>query len=153
MLRNLFLDLDTMKDGGFGDVMREFYTSFADKDATTADFQRVVEKRAGRDMSWFFHEWVYGTGIPRYRFAWHAVPDAGGKYKVSCRVDQENVPEEFQMFVPLHIDFGAGKFASVRVFVKGRHSEFDLPLLPMEPKQIVFNDLESVLCEVEAVGW
>ena len=153
MLHNLFLDLDTMKDGGFADVMREFYTSFADKDATTADFQRVVEKRAGRDMSWFFHEWVYGTGIPHYRFAWHAVPEAGGKYKASCRVDQENVPEDFQMFVPLHIDFGAGKFASVRVFVKGPHSEFDLPLLPMEPKQIVFNDLESVLCEVEAVGW
>jgi hypothetical protein len=41
----------------------------------------------------------------------------------------------------------------VRVFVKGNHSEFDLPLLPMAPKRIVFNDLESVLCDVETVAW
>ena len=153
MLRNLFLDLDTMKDGGFGNVMREFYSSYAEKDATTADFQRIVEKQAGRNMSWFFREWVYGTGVPHYRFAWHASPGANGKYKVTCRVDQENVPEEFQMFVPLYIDFGGEKFARVRVFVKGRHSEFALPPLPMEPKRIVFNDLESVLCDVEAVDW
>ena len=153
MLRNLFLDLDTTRDGGFGNVMREFYSSYAEKDATTADFQRVVEKQAGRNMSWFFREWVYGTGVPHYRFAWHAAPGADGKFKVSCRVDQENVPDDFQMFVPLFIDFGGDKFARVRVFVKGRHSEFDLPPLAMEPKRIVFNDLESVLCDVEDVDW
>lgn len=153
MLRNLFLDLDTMKDGGFGAAMREFHESYAEKEATTADFQRIIEKQAGRDMSWFFRQWVYGTGIPRYRFAWRAAPTADGKFKVTCRVDQENVPEEFQMFVPLHIDFGGNNFAKVRVFVKGRRSEFDLPPMPMEPKRIVFNDLESVLCEVEAVDW
>ncbi|HKW50358.1 MAG TPA: M1 family aminopeptidase, partial [Candidatus Eisenbacteria bacterium] len=150
MLRNLFLNLDTMKDGGFDNIMREFYGSYAEKDATTADFQRVVEKYAGRNMSWFFREWVYGTGIPHYKFAWRAVPGADGKFKVTCRVDQENVPEDFQMFVPLRIDFGDAKFARVRVFVKGGHSEFALPPLPMEPKGIVFNDLESVLCDVEA---
>jgi len=133
--------------------MRDFYSSYAEKDATTADFQRIVEKQAGRNMSWFFREWVYGTGLPHYRFAWHAALGADGKYKVTCRVDQENVPDEFQMFVPLFIDFGGDRFARVRVFVKGHHSEFDLPPLPMEPKRVVFNDLESVLCDVEAVDW
>jgi len=153
MLENLFLDLDTMKDGGFGDAMREFHESFAEKEATTADFQHVIEKHAGRDMSWFFHQWVEGTGVPRYRFAWRVTPASEGKYKVTCRVDQEGVPEDFQMFIPLHMDFGGNRFAKVRVFVKGRHSEFDLPLVPMAPKRIVFNDLESVLCEVQTVDW
>jgi peptidase M1-like protein len=153
MLRNLFLDLDTMTDGGFGVVMREFYEEYSEKDASTADFQRIVEKHAGRDMSWFFREWVYGTGIPHYRFAWRATAGVDGKYKVTCRVDQENVPEDFQMFVPLHIDFGNNQFAKLRVFVKGRHSEFDLPPMPKEPKRIVFNDLESVLCDVVTVDW
>jgi hypothetical protein len=57
------------------------------------------------------------------------------------------------MFVLAHIDFGGDKFTRVRVFVKGHHSEFDLPPLAAEPKRIVFNDLESVLCDVEAVDW
>jgi hypothetical protein len=153
MLQHLFLDLNTMRDEGFDATMREFGETYAGKEATTADFQRVVEKHAGRDMSWFFHEWIYGTRVPRYRFAWHATPMGDGKAKVTCRVDQENVPEDFQMFVPLHLDFGGDKFAKVRVFLKGRHSEFDLPPMPMEPKRIVFNDLEAVLCEVENVAW
>jgi hypothetical protein len=153
MIRNMFLDLDTMKDGGFGDMMREFYSSHAGRDATTADFQRVVERYAGRDMTWFFREWVYGTGIPRYRFAWRSARAEDGKFKVTCRVDQENVPEDFEMFVPIQIDFGGNRYARLRVFVKGPHSEFDLPPLPSEPKAIVFNDLESVLCESKTVDW
>ncbi len=153
MLRSMFLDLDTMKDGGFGDMMREFYSTYAERDATTADFQHVVEKYAGRDMTWFFHEWIYGTGVPLYRFSWRSTPLPGGQFKVTCRVDQENVPDDFQMFVPIRIDLGGDRFAKVRVFVKGRHSEFDLPAVPAEPKSIVFNDLESVLCEVKTVDW
>ena len=153
MLRSLFLDLDTMKDGGFGDMMKEFYSTYAERDATTADFQAIVERYAGRDMSWFFREWVYGTGVPKYRFSWRTTRLPEDRFKVTCRVDQENVPEDFQMFVPLHIDLGGDQFARVRVFVKGRHSEFDLPPLPSEPKAIVFNDLEAVLCEVKTVDW
>lgn len=153
MLRNLFLELETMKDGGFMSAMREFYETFAEKDATTADFQQVIEKYAGRDMTWFFRQWVHGTGIPRYQFAWRTARTPDGKFKVTCRVDQTNVPDDFQMFMPLHIDLGGDRFAKLRVFVKGKHSEFDLPLLPEEPKAIVFNDLESVLCEVKTVEW
>ena len=153
MLRNLFLDLDTMKDAGFGAVMREFYTTYASRDATTADFQRIVEKHARQDMAWFFHEWVYGTGIPHYRFSYRVAAAEGGKFKVTCRVDQENVPEDFQMYVPIHLDFGGDRYSKVRVFVKGRHSEFDLPLVPERPVRVVFNDLESVLCEVKNVKW
>ncbi len=153
MLRNLFLDLETMKDGGFREMMREFYGTYGGHDATTADFQRMVEKHAGRDMSWFFREWIYGTDVPRYRFAWRVAPAEEGKFRVTCRVDQENVSGDFQMFIPVHVDFGGDRFAKVRVFVKGRQSEFELPLMPMEPKRIIFNDLESVLCEVENVDW
>jgi hypothetical protein len=104
-------------------------------------------------MSWFFDEWVYGTGIPHYRFAYKVTPAPDGKFKITCRVDQENVPEEFQMFVPIHLAFGNDKYSKVRVFVKGRHSEFDLPLVPARPAQVLFNDLQSVLCEVENVKW
>ncbi len=153
MLRNLFLDLETMNDLGFVGAMREFYETFAEKDATTADFQKIIERYAGRDMTWFFRQWVHGTGIPRYQFAWRTARTPEGKFKVTCRVDQVNVPDDFQMFVPLHIDLGGDRFAKVRVFVKGKHSVFDLPLMPEEPKTIVFNDLESVLCEVKPVEW
>jgi aminopeptidase N len=153
MLRNMMLDLNTMKEDRFRGMMREFYSSYAGKDASTEDFQHVVEKNIGMDMGWFFKEWIYGTGIPSYKYAWRSDGVPGGKYKVSLRVDQANVPEDFQMYVPVKVDFGDGKMARLRVLVRGSHSEQDLPLLPLEPKKIVFNDLESVLCDVEEVGW
>lgn len=173
MLRNLFLDLDTMKDDGFEATMREFYRTYAGGQATTADFQRMVEKHAGRDMSWFFRQWVYGTDIPRYRFAWRTQEeggprsggsgggsvgaDAGGagsaSYRVTCRVEQQNVSDEFQMFVPVRVEFGDDRFTRLRVLIKGPRSEFDLPPFPMRPKRIVFNELESVLCETEEAAW
>jgi hypothetical protein len=39
------------------------------------------------------------------------------------------------------------------VQVEGPKSEFELPLLPTAPRNVVFNDLESVLCEVEKAKW
>ena len=58
-----------------------------------------------------------------------------------------------QIFVPILIKFGGDRYARVRVPVTGRKCEFDLPLLPIEPEKIVFNDLDSILCEVEEVDW
>jgi hypothetical protein len=41
----------------------------------------------------------------------------------------------------------------VRVKVKGPVSEIELPLMPAEPRNIKFNDLEGVLAEVKSAGW
>ena len=64
-----------------------------------------------------------------------------------------NVADDFQMVVPLYVDFGDKKFIRLRSVVKGPLTQFDLPLLPMKPEKISFNDLESVLCEVDNVDW
>lgn len=51
------------------------------------------------------------------------------------------------------LDFGQERFARTRVLVKGPLTRVDLPLMPLKPEKIVFNDLESVLCEVKNVKW
>ncbi len=153
MLRNYFLDLNTMKEDTYRSMMREFFTSSVGRSVSTEDFQRVVEKYAGANMGWFFNQWVYGTGIPSYTYAYKVEEAPGGKYKVMLRVKQANVPPDFQMVVPVKIDFGDGKAARVRVLVRGAESEQQLPLMPLEPKKVIFNDLESVLCEVDTERW
>jgi aminopeptidase N len=153
MLRNFMLDLNTMKEDKYRSMMREFFTTYVGKSAGTEDFQRTVEKYAGMNMGWFFKQWVYGTAIPSYKYAYKVEEAPGGKYKVTLRVKQENVPADFQMFIPVKIDFGGGKAARVRVLVRGAESEQALPLMPMEPQKVIFNDLESTLCEAEEVSW
>ncbi len=153
MLRNLMLDLNTMNEDKYRAAMREFYTTYAGREASTEDFRRVVERAMGMNMEWFFRQWVQGTGAPSYAYAYRVEDAPGGKYRLTLRVDQSNVPEDFQMYVPVKIDFGDGKMARLRVLVRGAHSEQALPLLPLKPKGVVFNDLESVLCDVKEVDW
>jgi aminopeptidase N len=153
MLRVLMLDLNTMREDRFTTFLREFYATHAGGRASTLDLQTAAQRQIGADLEWFFRQWVRGTAIPTYRVAFRAEPAEGGKYRVRLRVVQENVPEDFEMYVPIAIDLGQNRWARMRVHVKGPRSEQDLPLMPFEPKGLRFNELEGVLCEFTTVPW
>lgn len=156
MLRVLMLDMKTMSETRFTKMMGDFYTSYRGRRASTADFRRVVEKHVGTDMKWFFDQWIYGSAIPKYRVARRTEEVDGGKYRVQLRVEQQNVPDDFRMYVPITVDLGGGQAVRVRTQVKGPLTEIELPLLPSAPKDIRFNDLNGVLAQVDDFkvdGW
>jgi len=153
MLRNLMLDINTMKEDKFLTLIKEFYKENVGKTVSTADFQKKAEDVMDEDLGWFFDQWVDDYKIPKYKFAYKTEKTEAGLYKVSCRVEQSEVPADFKMDVILKIDFGNNKSARLRKHITGELTEFELPLLDKKPKDIIFNDLESVLCEVDNVGW
>ena len=119
-----------------------------DETAFTEEFRAEVERVTGEDMSWFFAQWVYGTGVPVCRFTWRAEP-VDGQWRVRGRIETSGVPETFRFPVLLRVNFGPESFSRQRVWVNGPVTEFELPLAPKKPAEVVFNDLQSVLCEVE----
>ncbi len=153
MLRILLLDLVTMSEDRFTGMMQDFYRTYEGRRASTEDFQRVVERHTGVDMGWFFDQWVHSTAIPTYRVVHRTEPAGDGRVRVRLKIRQENVPDEFQMYVPVTLDLGKAGVARVRVKVKGPVSEIELPLMPAEPKSVTFNDLEGVLAEVKTGRW
>ena len=153
MLRILMLDLKTMNEDRFTQTMQDFYRTYQGKRASTADFRRVVEQHTGADMGWFFNQWIYGVAIPTYKVATRTEKMSDGQYRVRLQVQQEDVPESFLAYVPVTVDLGKDRVARVRVKVTGARSELELPLMPAEPKNIKFNDLEGVLADVKSVGW
>jgi hypothetical protein len=153
MLRNMALDLKTMKEDIFEATMKDFYTSYVGKEATTEDFRRIIEKHYRVDMGWFFKQWVYNTDIPVYNITYSLQEQPGAKYAVRCLIKQTGVPDDFQMTVPLYIDFGENRFARIRILVKGPLTDYTIPGLPIKPKDIKFNDLESVLCTIDDEDW
>ncbi len=152
MLRILLLDVKTMNEDRFTDVMRTFYATYAGKRAATSDLQRVVEEQTGQPMDWFFDQWVYGTGIPTYKVAWQA-EQSGDRWRVRLRVDQERVPPQFLMYVPVTLDLGGKESVRLRVKVTGARTEIELPPISARPKGLKFNDLEGVLAEVKEIPW
>jgi hypothetical protein len=153
MLRNLMIDLKTMNEDRFKGMMREFYSTYLGKQASTEDFQQIVEKHLGIEMGWFFRQWVYETHVPEYKFAYRTTRTSEGAYDVAVRVEQLEVPDDFAMFVPVTIRLKDNRNARMRVLVDARVKEFNVPGLPEEPAEVIFNDFNSVLCNVEEVDW
>jgi hypothetical protein len=57
--------------------------------------------------------------------------------------------DDFMMYVPVSLDLGGGQSARLRVKVRGKSSDIELPIMPAQPKSLKFNDLDGVLAEVK----
>jgi aminopeptidase N len=51
--------------------IREYYRRYRDSNATTADFEKVMEEVSGADLGWFFQQWLYRPGSPAVSGTWH----------------------------------------------------------------------------------
>ena len=152
MLRNMLVDLRTMKDDAFIAMMRDFYGTYRGKRASTDDFQRVVERHTGLPMDWFFDQWVRSSAVPTYRLRHRVERTPEGTFSVRLRIAQVGVPNDFRMLVPLFLDFGDDQSAMLRIWITGPVTEIELPPLPLKPRRIVLNPLESVLAKVKDDG-
>jgi hypothetical protein len=101
-------------------------------------------------MDWFFDEWVYGTAVPTYTFAWKVEQDSAG-YAAHVRVRQSEVPVGFGMYVPVLIKLAEGE-AIIRMLVVGPSTETVIRL-PSKPSTVELNPFESVLADVKTEGW
>ncbi len=157
MLRSLMWDgTAPVPDARFVAMMKDFTATYGGKSATTADFQRVVERHmvpalnATKDgkMNWFFNQWVYGTDIPRYEASLKADDAGGGEYRIHGQVSQQGVPQDFRTIVPIQLDFGKGNVTMIGML--GLMGEATVPIdvklkLPKAPKRVVVNANGEVL--------
>jgi len=47
------------------------HPNFKYKTATISDFQTICEQVSGKDLSYFFQEWIYGERYPNYLYSWY----------------------------------------------------------------------------------
>lgn len=123
------------------------------KRASTEDFRKLILEITGSDLQWFFDQWIYGNQHPTYVVAWKKEQITGGNWKVTLRVKQKNVPDDFTMLLPIKIQSSDKSFARMRLQVTGPNAEVVLPHFSFEPDDVIFNDLTSVLCDVETEGY
>jgi hypothetical protein len=148
---------DTKKgDEAFINMMRDFATTYAGKNASTGDFQRVVEKHAtdslkiatNGKLDWFFQQWVHGTAIPRYTSKFDFQDIGGGKYKVTGTITQSDVPDNFAVVLPMYVHFDkntASKFGStIIVGNQTKPMSFEIAL-PKKPQKFSVNHMHDVL--------
>ncbi|MEK7690711.1 MAG: M1 family aminopeptidase, partial [Bdellovibrionota bacterium] len=71
MLRNL------LGDEVFYAGIRKYTYAMQGKLAVTEDLKRALESASGRDLDWFFDQWVYKPGFPSFEVTWQTDPEGG----------------------------------------------------------------------------
>ena len=51
-------------DDAFWSGIRNYYAAYQNKNALTADFRKYMEVSSGKDLGWFFNQWIFSPGAP-----------------------------------------------------------------------------------------
>ncbi len=110
---------------------------FRYRSATTEGFRSVCESVSGKDLGYFFDEWVYGEGYPRYSYRWSSAPRTG-LYAVTVALSQTGSSAAtpfFRMPVDIRIA-GASRDTTIAVFNTASGESFSF-LVPFSPDSVL----------------
>jgi len=148
MLRMMMYDRKTV-DERFSAMMKDFIKTNYNKDVSTEDFKRAVERHMTKEMNvmgdgkmdWFFDAYVYGVEMPSYRLDYSISGNA-----ITGRITQSGVSDNFHMIVPIYADYGKGW---VRLGAATMHGNQTTDLgrleLPQQPKRLAVAAFKDIL--------
>lgn len=119
------------------------------RNASTSDLRSVCESVSGKELGWFFDQWVYGSGYPLVQYDWSAVPDgSGGLVEVRLRqTNKSSLPSFFTM--PLDIRFtDTSRDTTVTILFDTPTKSFTIRL-PFSPFNVILDPDKWMLMDVE----
>ena len=123
MLRN------EVSDSVFQKIIQFYYQQYKGSNADTRDFEAVAEKVSGKELTWFFDQWLYQPGMPQLEIRWK--PDA----KI-IRIKQTQ-KELFQFLLELSFVSKDGKKEVQKFFVNKKDQEFTINGNPTNTNVII----------------
>lgn len=133
----------TIGDGHFMSVLSRFSRENAGKLVSTGDFETEVEVVTGREMDWFFDQWIRDTGYPIYR-VYHTGSEAAGKvFTVRGQLLQEQDGRVFRVIVPMAFELENGDRITREIWNTKRRQTFEYAL-PDKVKRVLIAPDHSV---------
>ncbi len=69
-------------DSMFYKVCKTYQTRFANSNASTQDFNDLVNELSGKNYDFYFEQWIYGVGFPTYTTTWN---QTNGKFYLKVK--------------------------------------------------------------------
>ena len=143
-------------DTNFKAMMQDFTATFNNKAASTEDFKAIVEKHmiahmdldGDHRMDWFFNQYVYGTGVPEYRFGYQTSAETDGKVKVTLIFDRTGVPDGWKDTIPVYAYRSGKPMLIAWAPIRSNHQTLDFEM-PSAPEKIAIDSNEDTLAIVK----
>jgi tetratricopeptide (TPR) repeat protein len=127
-------------DAKFGQLLQQYVHEYSGKEASTASFQKMAERQNGKELGWFFAEWLDTIGVPDLQSEYVTFKTANG-FRISGTVKQDR--DLFRM--PVEIAAISGTKEEVRtVELSGKSTPFDITCFTM-PQKVVLDPNNKLL--------
>ena len=126
-------------DDVFQKIVQQYYQQYKGSNADTRDFERVAEKVSGKELKWFFDQWLYQAGIPRIKVQWKM---QGDELVINIHQTGKTL---FQF--PLTVGYSIGnKMMDKTVRVTKQNESFTIPV-SAKPSKLVLDPYVNLLFE------
>lgn len=113
---------ETMGKKEFSQLLRKFLEQFRNKNASIDDFERMTSQVAGKNMRYFFAQWVEGTGVPEFSVDYQIIRTRSGKFRTRGTIRQSFENLHMPVELTLHSE---GDEQTKILYLDGRSEDFD----------------------------
>lgn len=106
----------------FRQLLHRFLEQYRNKNASIDDFERLTTQVAGRNMRYFFAQWVEGTGVPEFSVDYQIIRTRSGKFRTRGTIRQSFDNLKMPVELTLHSE---GDSQTKVLYLEGRSEDFD----------------------------
>jgi aminopeptidase N len=132
----------------FFKAIRFFYKANRYAVASWDDLRKSFESQTRQDLSWFFRQWVDGTGQPQIRIAKAHLEKAGQEYVLSLTLSQEGSVKRLSL--PIRFSGSQGSRIFQVDFTRGREN-FTFRL-NFQPEKVIIDENYDVFRKLAPPG-
>jgi len=129
-------------DSLFFSILRTYGEIYKYKNASTDDFKNIAETVSGKDLDWFFNEWIYGGGSPRFLYTVFCDTNSIPFSIITMSETNTETPYRMPCEVVFILESGTIRHDTVIIDPSLKESiySFSIPL-----KKVVFDNLKWIL--------
>jgi len=138
-------------DSTFFHIMKAYAStpSLRYNNASTSDFRNAAESVYGKDLGYFFDEWIYGKDYPRYRYSWNFNKTGTNLYEINLKLSQITRSDPSFFTMPIDIKIHTTAMDTIaRIFNDQSVQEFVF-IVSGRPEYLSFDPGNKIMKEVQ----
>ena len=113
---------ETLGTQKFNQLLKKFLDQNRNKNASIDDFERLASQVAGKNMRYFFAQWVEGTGVPEFSVDYQIIRTRSGKFRTRGTIRQNFENLHMPVELTLHSE---GDSQTKILYLDGTSEDFD----------------------------